>query len=98
MLTQCDFGSDVESEIDGPELNTNGPRRERDREREADMSSWGEFFFGDTVLERYREGRAALTRLRGEMEAVSRGGGAGGGSENGGPGTGTGAGAGGGGV
>ena len=90
LLTHCDFGSDVESEIDGPEMGGSSSRREREGEREPDMSttatqSWGDVFLGDTALDRYRERRAALARLRGEMEVVSRGGG---GSEGGGPGAG----------
>ena len=92
LLAQCDFGSDVELEIDGPEIGGGSSRQEREegREREPDLlstattQSWDDVFLGDAVLERYRERRAALARLRGEMEVVSRGGG---GSEGGGTGS-----------
>ncbi|RPB28471.1 hypothetical protein L211DRAFT_845524 [Terfezia boudieri ATCC MYA-4762] len=79
LLTQCDFGSDAESEIDGPEMGSTSRREREEREGEPDTSTaaaqdWNDVHFGDAVLEGYRERRTALARLRGEMEVVSRAG------------------------
>ncbi|KAF8458958.1 hypothetical protein BGX38DRAFT_1138526 [Terfezia claveryi] len=93
LLTQCDFGSDAESEIDGPEMGSTSRREREEREGEPDTSTaaaqdWDDVIFGDAVLEGYRERRAALARLRGEMEVVSRGGRGGSGESDGGAGPG----------